>query len=110
MSMDETTTEPRCHYCDAGGRTTRPRLRHTCAACDRRISKHRLYFHIPKPVTLAGLRTQARGFRLFLQAACASTAGRTPASRQRGRLFSLKLAATFWIDQWYVLESAGWRR
>lgn len=108
--MPETTTGPHCRYCDAGGETTRLRLRHACAACDRRMSEHRLCVHIPKPFTLAGLRTQARGFRLFLQAAYASAAGRTPAARQRGRLFSLKLAATVWIDQWYVLESAGWRR
>ncbi|MYD86056.1 MAG: hypothetical protein F4018_16065 [Acidobacteria bacterium] len=108
--MPETNTGAHCHYCHAGEETTRLRLRHACTACDRRISEHRLYFRIPKPFTLAGLRTQARGFRLFLQAACASAAGRTPAARQRGRLFSLKLAATVWIDQWYVLESAGWRR
>lgn len=107
--MPETNTRPRCDYCDADGKT-RPRLRRACATCDKRIREHRLYFHIPKPFTLAGLRTQARGFRLFLQAACASAAGRTPAARQRGRLFSLKLAATVWIDQWYVFESAGWRR
>ena len=108
--MFETTTGPHCHYCDAGEETTRLCLRRACPACDRRIGEHRLYFHIPKPFTLAGLRTQAHGFRLFLQATCASAAGRTPAARQRGRLFSLKLAATVWIDQWYVLKSAGWRR
>ena len=108
--MPETNTGAHCHYCNADAKTTRLRLRHACTACDRRTSEHPLYFHIPKPFTLAGLRTQARGFRLFLQAACASAAGRTPAARQRGRLFSLKLAATVWIDQWYVLESAGWRR
>lgn len=108
--MPETNTGAHCHYCNADRETTRLRLRHACTACDRRTSEHRLYFHIPKPFTLAGLRTQARGFRLFLQAACASAAGRTPAARQHGRLFSLKLAATVWIDQWYVLESAGWRR
>ena len=108
--MPETRTRLHCHYCDADGGATRLRLRHACAACDRRNSEQRLCFHIPKPFTLAGLRTQARGFRLFLQAACNSAAGRTPAARRHGRLFSLKLAATVWIDQWYVLESAGWRR
>ncbi|MDE2904578.1 MAG: hypothetical protein OXQ28_00675 [Acidobacteriota bacterium] len=108
--MPENRTGPHCHYCNTDGNTARLRLRHACPACDRRMSEHRLYFHIRKPFTLTGLRTQARGFKLFLQAACASAAGRTPAARRRGRLFSLKLAATVWIDQWYVLESAGWRR
>ena len=74
--MPETTTGPHCHYCNAGRKTTH--------------------------LTLAGLRTQARDFRLFLQATCASAAGRTPAARQHGGLLSLKLAAT--------VESAGWRR
>ena len=104
------TTGRHCHYCDATGETTRLRLRHACPACSRRIDEQHLYIRIPKLFTFEGLRTQGNGFRCFLEAACRSTAGRTPAARERGRLHALKLAATVWIDQWYVLSSAGWRR
>ena len=104
------TSRRHCHYCTASGETARLTLRTCCAACTRRIDEHDLYFHVPKPFTVNGLRTQVRGLRCFLQAACLSAAGRTPAARERGRLYSLKLAATVWIDQWYLLRSAGWRR
>ena len=104
------TTGRRCHYCSASGETTRLRLRDACAACARRIDQDRLHFRIPKVFTFEGLRTQVNGFRCFLEAAWRSTAGRTPAAREHGRLYSLKLAATVWIDQWYVLRGTGWRR
>ena len=106
--MPDTTS--RCHYCSASGETTRLRLRHACAACARRIDQDHLHFRIPKVFTFEGLQTQTTGFRLFLRAAWDSAAGRTPAAREHGRLFSLKLAASVWIDQWQVLEGAGWRR
>jgi len=104
------TTGHHCHYCSASSETTRLRLRHSCPAWSRRTDEQHLYFRIPKPFTFEGLRTQVNGFRCFLEAAWRSTAGHTPAARERGRLYSLKLAATVWIDQWYVLRGAGWRR
>lgn len=109
MPMPE-TTERHCHYCGAGGETARLMLHHACRDCCGRIEEDHLCFRIPKLFTLEGLRTQASGIRCFLQAAYLSAAGRTPAARERGRLYSLKLAATVWIDQWYVLRTAGWRR
>ncbi|MCY4122376.1 MAG: hypothetical protein OXG72_15810 [Acidobacteria bacterium] len=104
------TTGRRCDHCGASGETTRLRLRHACHACCRRMRDDQLYFRIPKAFTFKGLRTQASGLRWFLEAAYRSAAGRTPAARERGRLCSLKLAASVWIDQWYVLSSTGWRR
>lgn len=74
------------------------------------MNEQDLYIRIPKLFTFEGLRTQAAGFRWFLEATYRSATGRTPTARERGRLYSLKLAATVWIDQWYLLRSAGWRR
>ncbi|MCY4638607.1 MAG: hypothetical protein OXG04_29590 [Acidobacteria bacterium] len=108
--MHDNTTGRHCHYCNAEGGSARLTLRYACSACDRRASGHDLCFRIPKLFTFSGLRTQARGFRYFLQAAYDSAAGRTPHARSHGRLASLKLAAAVWIDQWYVLKPAGWRR
>ena len=108
--MRDYTTGRHCHYCNAGGENARLTLRTACSACDRRIDEHHLYFRIPKLFTIKGLRTQARGFRFFLHAARLSAAGQTPHARDHGRLRSLKLAVTVWIDQWYVLKPAGWRR
>lgn len=104
------TTEHKCHHCRVSGKTARLRLRHACPACARRIDHDHLYFRIPKLFTVKGLQTQAHGFHFFLRAAWDSAAGRTPAARARGRVVSLKLAAAVWIDQWYVLRAAGWRR
>ena len=108
--MRNDTTYRRCHDCSASGDSVRLTLRNYCAACAGRIDEHDLYFHVPKPFTVKGLRTQVRGFRCFLRAACLSAAGLTPDARRNGRLSSLKLAVTVWIDQWYVLSAAGWRR
>ena len=108
--MPETRTGRHCHYCNADGDTTRLTLRDACIACTRRIDDQRLCFRIPKLFTFKGLRTQANGFRCFLHAARLSAAGRTPHARSHGRLGALKLAAAVWIDQWYVLRPAGWRR
>lgn len=108
--MPDTTTGRHCHCCNARGDTARLALRDYCASCARRIDEQHLYFRIPKPFTIRGLRTQARGLRCFLRAAYLSATGRTPAARENGRLGSLRLAATVWIDQWYVLRRAGWRR
>ena len=104
------TTGRHCHHCGTSGDSTRLTLRTCCTTCSRRIDEHDLYFHVPKPFTVKGLRTQVRGFRCFLRAACLSAAGLTPDARRNGRLSSLKLAAVVWIDQWYVLSAAGWRR
>ena len=111
--MPETTRRHchcHCHYCSASGETARLTLRNYCAACAKRIDENHLYFRIPKLFTLKGLRTQANGFRHFLRASWTSAAGLTPDARKNGRLSSLKLAAVVWIDQWYVLGAAGWRR
>ena len=108
--MRNDTTGRHCHNCSASGDSARLTLRTYCTMCAKRIDEHDLYFHIPKPFTVNGLRTQVRGLRCFLQAAYLSAAGRTPAARERGRLYSLKLAATVWIDQWHLLRNAGWRR
>ena len=104
------TTARHCHYCNASGETARLTLRHACPACSRGMNEQHLYIRIRKLFTFEELRTQAAGFRWFLEAAYRSATGLTPAARERGRLHSLKLTATVWIDQWYVLRSAGWRR
>ncbi len=108
--MPDTTTKRHCHHCNGAGETARLTLRNYCARCAGRIDGDHLYFRIPKLFTFKGLRTQANGFRCFLQAAYDSAAGRTPHARSHGRLASLKLAAAVWIDHWYVLRPAGWRR
>lgn len=108
--MRNDTTGRHCHNCSASGDSARLTLRTYCAACARRIDEHHLYFRIPKPFTVKGLRTQVRGFRCFLQAAYLSAAGLNAHARKKGRLSSLKQATAVWIDQWYVLRAAGWRR
>ena len=103
-------SERRCDGCGADGENTRLQLRAYCADCTAQMRDRRLYIRIPKPVTLTGLRTQYDGLRFFLNAAGRSLSGRTPAARASGRMKSLQLAASVWIDQWNVLSAAGWRR
>ena len=108
--MPDPPTGRHCHYCHATAGAAPLRLRDGCIHCLRRIDEQRLYFQIPKPFTLAGLRTQARGLGGFLRAAALSISGRTPNARSHGRLRSLQLAVKVWIDHWYVLKPEGWRR
>ena len=108
--MPDPPTGRHCHYCHAAGGAAPLRLRDGCIHCLRRIDERRLYFQIPKPFTLAGLRTQARGLGCFLRAAARSISGRTPHARSHGRPRSLQLAVEVWIDHWYVLKREGWRR
>lgn len=104
------TTQRHCHGCKTSGETTRLTRRDYCHTCAARIDSEHLYFRIPKVFTIRGLRTQANGVLCFLQAARGAAAGETIAARKHGRLGGVKLAARFWIENWYVLESAGWRR
>ena len=108
--MPDTSTERHCHDCRASDETARLTLRDYCAACAQRIDEQHLYLRIPKPFTVEGLRTQARGLGCFLRAALVSAAGSTAHAREHGRLSSLKAVAAVWIDHWYVLRAAGWRR
>ncbi len=107
--MPDHPTRRDCHYCHATADEAALKLRDGCARCHRRIDEQRLYFQIPKPFTLDGLRTQARGLGNVLRAAALSIRGRTPHARSHGRLRSLQLAITVWSDQWYVLKPEGWR-
>ena len=110
--MPDHPSRRHCHYCHATADEAALELRDGCARCHDRIDMRRLYFYfqIPKPFTLDGLRTQARGLGNVLRAAALSISGRTPHARSHGRLRSLQLAITVWSDQWYVLKPEGWRR
>ena len=107
---DERPTGRHCHYCHASAGKTRLELYEACVECQQRIDDRRLYFHVPKPFTRKGVRSQALGLKCFLRAAALSAAGRTAYARERGRTSSLLQAARLWISQWRVLTPAGWRQ
>ncbi len=107
---DERPAGRRCRYCHASAGETRLQLQDVCAGCQQRIDDRRLYFHVPKPFTLKGVRNQMQGLRCFLRAAALSAAGRTAHAREHGRASSVQRAAGLWIGQWRVLKPKGWRQ
>ena len=66
------------------------------------------YWHIPKPLTAKGLRSQARGICVAARAVGLAIRGQTPVAREQGRLRGVTAAVRCWIEYWWVLKHKGW--
>ena len=68
------------------------------------------HLYIRKPVTWAGIKGQAAGFKNVARALIPNLKGRTPNAQEYGRVRAVGMLAQVWVSQWYVFQIKGWSR